>query len=232
MKKLIFALAALSISNIALSQSFSIPHDTVSATVTTSLNMYNNMTSLSGSDIFVDWRISDHNLPADWASSFATCDNYLCYYNVNNSLLGGNTFTTDTISPSEVANFYVLPDLTNATTVGTYFVEVEMKEGTTTILSWYIISNSPAGIETTSYHNRSLIAYPNPANDEIHLLADRSLNIDKVLVTNIEGKIVGNFTLSGTNVSIPLSGFTPGIYFVKAVGSNGQVQGTTKFTKM
>jgi hypothetical protein len=232
MKKIIFALAALSISNIALSQSFSIPHDTVSATVTTSMNMYNNMTSLSASDIFVNWRVTNHNLPADWASSFAICDNYLCYYNINNSLIGGNTFTTDTISPNETANFYVLPDLTNATTSGTYFVEVQMKEGTTSILSWYIISKWATGVEAVAYHNRSLVAYPNPANDELNLLVDNSLNIERVLVANIEGRIVGDFTLTNTNLSIPLSGFTPGIYVVKALGRNGQIESTTKFTKM
>lgn len=232
MKRIIFALISICSASFSNAQSFSIPHDTVSATVTTSMNMYNNMTNISGSDIFVDWWVAAHNLPADWAATFAICDNYLCYYNINNTLLSGNTFTTDTISPAEVANFYVLPDLTNATTFGTFYVKVEMIEGSITIPSWYIISKWATGVNTVTYRNTELVVYPNPVMDKLNILIDDKLKVNNIVVTDITGKVLANNVHSGNSSSFSTADLGVGMYFLKAIDAEGKTVASTKFNKL
>lgn len=232
MKNILSTILFMAVSGTAFSQTFSIPNDTVSAYVVTTYNMHNDITNISASDITVTWRVTDHDLPLDWTTSFAICDNNLCYYNVNNSLLGGNSYTTATITPSSTANFYVLPDLTNATTNGTHFVKIVMNQGSTTIPSWYLITRGSTSVTSVAHTNKALITYPNPATDKINLLIDESQSIRKVSVVNIGGQVVSTKDVSGSVTTIDMSGLSSGIYVVKAFGAEGQVIATTNIQKL
>lgn len=231
MKQIILSLPLAFLAFSSTAQTFTIPNDTVEATVYTSLSMHNDITNTSGSDIQVSWRVTDHNLPADWASTFAICDNNLCYYNINNSLLGGNSFSTDPIAPSATGNFYVLPDLTNATTTGTYFVQIRMSSGPDSKFSWYIINKFPTSISVVKESNASLLAFPNPATDILILLINDDLNAEYALITNVQGQVVSKEPVTGASLSVGIKEFASGLYFVKVLNSNGSVLGTSKFIK-
>lgn len=86
--------------------------------------------------------------------------------------------------------------------------------------------------ETSSVPNAPVAyaakVYPNPATNVLHIeLNDES--IKEIIVTGIGGNVVGRFNTTGKINTINTANFTPGIYLVQMVGTNGIA--ATRFVK-
>ncbi|HEY1032105.1 MAG TPA: T9SS type A sorting domain-containing protein [Flavipsychrobacter sp.] len=214
-------------------QSFTLPKDTVKAAISTSLSMYNNITNVSNKTISITWKVVDHDFPPDWQSTFAVCDNKLCYYNTDGNLMrpiGGGvskTYVTDTFGPGTWANFYVLPDVTNGAP-GTHYVKIDMTEGIYTKSSWYIVTKWPTGVSTIAQNDNQFVAFPNPATKDVTILHDKSSNVQELEIYNITGQKIRTYKATGSATKVDLSNFSNGIYFIKLLDHTGQVAGTIK----
>ncbi len=229
MKKTIIAAAIFFSISKTNAQVFTIPHDTVKAVVSTYQNMYNDITNISTGDIAVSWNVVSHDFPSDWAAGFAICDNNNCYYNANNLLLDGKNYTTANIQPTKKGNFYVLPDVTNASP-GTHYVQVRMAFGSQTTDSWYIISKFTTGISSIEKLNANIWTYPNPSLDDLTIVHDGSLRVAEVVIMNISGSVVYQKAANGdNNIKVDTRSFTNGMYYAKLVDKDGMTLGYTKF---
>lgn len=229
-KLLLFALLVL-FSFRGIAQSFTIPHDTVTAVTSTSQNMYNNITNVSSAPISVSWRVTAHDFPADWQASFAVCDNKLCYYNVNGSLMsdfgGGLPKTTNPIDPNQTANFYVLPDVTNANP-GTHYVGIDMSDGLYSKVSWYIISKWATGVTTVNPAIDGFSAYPNPATGDITVFHLGNNTIKHVELYDLSGKKMAQYKAGENTTKIDLAALANGFYLIKLVDDKGHLVGSLK----
>lgn len=231
MKRVVIYMLLIFSSFNAIAQRFTIPHDTVRATISTSQNMYNDMTNISTDTISVSWRVSSHDFPTDWQTSFAICDNKICYYNLNGSLMtdwgGGPPKTTAPIKPGETATFYVLPDVTNASP-GTHYVGVNMSEGLYSKESWYIVSKWPTGVATVVEAKEGYAVYPNPASKEFIVFHAANKNIKMIELYNVTGMKIGQYNAGENITKVNIAAMNDGIYFVRIIDNKGNIVASLK----
>jgi hypothetical protein len=86
---------------------------------------------------------------------------------------------------------------------------------------WILGSMKSATIPDETTSNESLngsVAFPNPVIDMLNLQLSAPAN--EIAVYSIEGKQIYRQNATSNNVEINMSGFKPGIYFVKAIAQN------------
>lgn len=72
--------------------------------------------------------------------------------------------------------------------------------------------------------------HPNPANDKITLSGlNEQMKISSVTITNMEGKVMKNITVTSATMDVSLDGFESGVYFVEVNHAGGK--DTLKFIK-
>lgn len=72
--------------------------------------------------------------------------------------------------------------------------------------------------------------HPNPANDKITLSGlNEQMKISSVAITNMEGKVMKNVTVTSSTMDVSLQGFETGVYFVVVNHAGGKE--TLKFIK-
>jgi hypothetical protein len=73
------------------------------------------------------------------------------------------------------------------------------------------------GVSELAQQNTSLIIYPNPSKNEIHIQTNE-LNIERIEVLDVNGKV-----LMSTNASenISVESLVPGLYFVQVTSKTG-----------
>ena len=90
-----------------------------------------------------------------------------------------------------------------------------------------IVVNPATGIvETTSL--KGITVYPNPAKNDIHLLADKSMTGSRFQITDQTGHVVMEGQLESEKTPLDISRLSSGIYFI-TVGDDRQPAG--KFIK-
>ena len=77
---------------------------------------------------------------------------------------------------------------------------------------------------TDNISESKISIYPNPTNKYLHINCG-NINVKNIEILNITGKLIYNFKQG--NVTIDLSGFSPGVYFVKIYTKEGVL--TQKF---
>lgn len=76
-----------------------------------------------------------------------------------------------------------------------------------------------ASLGTADFNKNNLTYYPNPVKDLWHVSFDKE--ITHITVVNFLGQTVAEKALHGTQGSVDLSGFAPGVYFIKVTAVNG-----------
>lgn len=209
-------------------QTFTIPHDTITATLSGEAKFYNQITNVSSGPIFVDWKIAAHDFPADWQSSFALCDNNTCYS--GSSLFDGTIRTTNSIAPSTIGEFYIWPDL-SAASVGTHYAKINLSHGSYSKDSWYIFTKATTGVISASKAQNDVILYPNPSTNEINILHDSKLRVENILVCSADGRLMITTKSSGPASKIDVKNMPSGIYIVRLLNESGQITATSRFTR-
>ncbi len=211
------------------SQTFTIPHDTIIATIETSDKLHNDMANIDSVSIKVVWKIVSHDFPSDWGSSLAICDNNVCYTNGGNFLLNGSAKTTGFINVGDTGIFYIWPDLTSAS-AGTHYLQVNMTHNSYSKDSWYIITKSTTGITTFKQSSALVSTFPNPTSDQLNVLFDESLGVKNIEISNMNGQLVYSNPIS-INSKIDVSQIPAGSYFVHLFNENRHIVGVSKFNK-
>ncbi len=89
----------------------------------------------------------------------------------------------------------------------------------------YRLSIATAGISENE--KQAINIYPNPATD---ILTIENIGESALTITNIEGKIIHNTTINGTQ-KIDVSAFESGVYFLSLISINSGNTATQKFLK-
>jgi len=249
MKKLltaIFCLVGLGSPALIYGQSFTVavPSDTVTTSIITTASPSNNITNITGSNLTLKWHVDSTNFPADWlpGANFGICDNYSCRNNSASTLWNPATGVGDTFTSTYYANsmhdttegFSLSMDLTSATTLGSYWVTINITDqgpaGTSRNLT-FILNKMTTAVPVIPNINSDVLLYPNPASDELNIIYDANADIKTIAVYNIIGKMMAVYKVNGPSANLNLESMPSGIYFVRLANPNGQVVATKKFTK-
>ncbi|MBL7717478.1 MAG: T9SS type A sorting domain-containing protein [Flavipsychrobacter sp.] len=206
MKKLFLALFCCLSASAVFAQSFITQKDTAYATVMGTASVYNKITNITSSDVTIEWKVIDHDFPADWSGSaqFAVCDYAACNSDAL-GILNGNPYTP--VYPAGVlGDFHLLLDLTG-TSYGSHYLVVELKEGANQtknivfVISRYALSVAEATEPSVVSIN------PNPASGVVRLQGALSASL-----FNIQGRKVAETT----NGTFDVSGLAAGLYIVES----------------
>ncbi|HRT68253.1 MAG TPA: T9SS type A sorting domain-containing protein, partial [Bacteroidota bacterium] len=119
-------------------------------------------------------------------------------FNVDNSDLPDNAITT-----------IVVDKKNNTKWIGTY-------NG----LAAYNEAGDPLNVEEMVYQSDGIIIYPNPADEYINI-ANANLQIERVEIIDMQGRIVGSKSITGTQANMNISNLTSGIYIMKIYTNRG-----------
>lgn len=80
----------------------------------------------------------------------------------------------------------------------------------------------PSGVQNQLKRNQSLIIYPNPATNYIHIELSSEEKIKTVEFINIQGKVISTmFGSSSTKMDFPINNIKNGFYLLKVTTNNG-----------
>ncbi len=92
---------------------------------------------------------------------------------------------------------------------------------------YWVIKLSPEQLSTPDFEQSHLIAYPNPTNGLLQFQLPNQMLIDKIIITDVTGKIILEKTANGNQINT--ESFSIGTYFVQAFSGLNKYQ--AKFIK-
>ena len=92
---------------------------------------------------------------------------------------------------------------------------------------YWIVKLAPDTLSTTSFHDDFLGIYPNPATSMLHLQLANGIEINKVIITDLAGKIIREQTINNTKIDI--ENLAQGAYIIQAFSGDKKFQ--SKFIK-
>jgi hypothetical protein len=225
--------------NISNAQIFTVQADTVFANVSGFSAVPDKITvGTSLAQQRIVWKVdgSKTNFPTDWKTSAALgiCDNRSCYTNSNDTLINGTLFTSNYYLPGVMADFHLSLDLSAATTLGTYYLTVVMRDTASlqTKNIVFVITKSAAAVPTVSMTEDEVVTYPNPARNELNVLFSKEADVKTIAVYNLIGKVINVYkTTVDNSAMLDIRNLPSGLYFIRLMNGNGGVVATRKFTK-
>lgn len=238
MKKILLALMillGLSSPSILKAQDFSVA-DTVFYTVGSTGSFYDDITNNLNRPLTIVWHVDTTNFPSDWLDSAALgiCDNSVCRANGGGVLWNGTSGTSYTSAPyaaDTTGPFDYSPDLSAATTVGTFYLKVKLQDASYSKITTFVITKPPLGVPNVKNASNDIILYPNPANNELNVVYSANADVKNIAVYNIIGKVLTVYKVAGSSANLNIENIPSGIYFVRLYNSQGNVVVTRKFTK-
>jgi hypothetical protein len=181
-------------------------------------------------DQSMTWLRKVNDIPDGWESSI--CDPNLCWAPFANAPSYGFSLTSGGTGSSYVkfdarnmpdgpaipgigyveVVFYSLTDSANYNASGTYTADL-----------------SGVGFFSPNAAN-SFSVYPNPAINDVNLVASYSSSVDKIKIVNIVGKVVytADWQVTQGKMIINVAQLTEGIYFVQFVSTDNTIIATKK----
>lgn len=223
-------------------QSFTIKTDTMRATVSgagTEL-VYDYIINNTHTPVALKWTVVATDFPSSWLTTgaFGICDNNICYANAgpkwlwNEAFGTGTTFVSNLYGDTTTHGDFHLQLVFASAVAGTHFLTLTLTDSVTayTRNMTFIINKFPLGLSTPRASSEVTL-YPNPATNELNVTYDVA-SVRNIEVYNIIGKVMNIRKVIGSNsANVNLESIPPGIYFLKAMGGNGEVVTTKKFTK-
>lgn len=225
--------------NYSVAQTFTVPSDTVYATIVTSSIVHDDITNITTAPMKLRWQVVATSFPADWLrpGAFSMCDNRTCIPNSGDTLLWrtatglpGATFLSDYYLPTSPGLFDLTLDLTTATTIGTYWLTAAITDpgSSYTRNVTFVINNLPLRVAAASKGEIGAAMYPNPAKNEVHV---ECKNAKTIVLFNGSGNVINVQTADKTGTILDIQNLAQGYYFVKILDSNGGVLMFGKFEK-
>lgn len=216
------ALLSFVLSNNAKAQSFTLDHDTVKYVLYNNAVIHNDMNNVSSNFIFVDWKVVQHNLPADWQAAIGICDNKLCYNNIVGT--PGPLKTTDTIKAGQKGVFDIQIDASSLSGGGPFYVTLEFKEGTTTDTGTFALYKWTTNVRNVTGKNEGISLYPNPVRSQLNISFENA-GVKNIVITNAIGSVVGSYNVVGRkDIRLNLENLASGAYFVKFIDNEGNTK--------
>lgn len=225
----------------AQTASFSVPYDTVYASVSGVATINDNILNFSTpAGLYLHWHVSASDFPADWLTSvaFGICDNRNCYNNADDTLWNmatsyGYPFVSVSYVEGDTGLFDLSLNLTYSTTLGSHYVTITITDPGSFYSKnvTFVINKIPTSVNSISKASENVLFYPNPATTDLNVVYDASLDIKTISLYNIIGKLAAVYKVPASSANLNLENIPSGIYFVRLVNSLGEAVITRKFTK-
>ena len=218
-------------------QSFTVAHDTVSLTISSSSTglFMDSIINVASTSAEIAWKVVATNFPPDWLACSGFCDRVLCY-DAPSLWPSGTSGHFPMVSAPDTANFYLSLDPACPSSTGCYFITVRLNNSVTTTdtatITYIICKPAPATAITATSKIGDVNLYPNPADNELNVVYSSAADIKTIAIYNIIGKAVNVYkTTVSTGAQLNLDHLSPGVYFIRLMNSRGDVVNTRKFTR-
>lgn len=188
------------------------------------------LTNNGPADQLMTWSRKVNDIPEGWESS--VCDPNLCWAPFADAPSYGFTLTS-----GGTGNTYIKFDARNMPSgpaiPGNGYVEVcfySMEDSANyNVTGVYTADLTAVGFYSPSAQNNYAV-YPNPAVNEVNLLASYSSNIESVNIVNIVGKVVSSsaWAPEAGIMALNIRNLAEGIYFVQFINSQNEIVVTKK----
>ena len=91
----------------------------------------------------------------------------------------------------------------------------------------WVVKLAPEVLANTGFENNNMTVYPNPAKNQINLQFPNQVSVDKIVITDLTGKVILTQTTNTTQVN--LSPLSNGMYILEAF--SGEEKYSSKFIK-
>ncbi len=245
MKKLFFTLSilcGLAATSQLYAQSFTCAHDTVFITTTGDISeeRHNDITIPGSADITIQWEVTATDFPSLWVDSTGVCDNNTCISAGSLWDVGTSSGTQyESIYPASAAgDFKFIIRIDPASPDATHYMTIHLKNkfGMTTDARdqvYAVTKIASTSVTNTVKQAIDVSLYPNPSTTNLNVVFNAGADVKNIAVYSIIGKQMNMYKISGgaNSASINVSNLPAGIYFVRLMGSRGDVVATRKFTK-
>lgn len=194
---------------------------------------------------YLEWQIipSEFSFPANWSLE-GFCDNITCRIKSGSSVLNApfnadstKYITSDTASQT-MYPWISAPTETADSGIGVLKVELTAKgvspSGNQIDTLVYIVhkTTAPVGIKTILVKDKRVALYPVPAQNELNIFTDKSLNATSVQILDITGRLISTHSLNSKEINaINTSAMLHGNYMVNVLDNKGNVIAARKFVK-
>jgi hypothetical protein len=181
--------------------------------------------------------------PAGWLLT-GICDNRNCrspysdfYYHIpqiTNTIVPGET---DEVLTQLEARIYAPVGSANGQGIFKVKISSVSPSDTAVLLQTdtltYIVNKNPTGISVIQIDDSRVTLSPNPATNNLHIVADKALNAKSISIVSINGAQAMNIAVNaGTEATdVNINSLATGNYMVRINDANGKMITTRKFVK-
>lgn len=232
---------------------FTVNADTISATTTGTqdpaadldeglwdyVEMDNGLVSTSAADMKFGWiyLINESTIPAGWAIT-GFCDNKNCRSSETNHVkapwaLGEDEQESNNVTASGTAPLQLHLAAPMSAANGQAIVKFQIRTLDQTDTITFILNKQPTGLSVINQNDARIAVYPNPANDNITVFTDKSLNAKSISVYNILGRKVLSTDINvGAEITkLNINDLAAGNYMIRVTNDKGNVITSRKLTK-
>lgn len=196
------------------------------------IELANHLTNITQSPVVIKWKVISVQIPSDW-KVVGICDNNTCYS--DDAVINGVSEPppTQAIVPGGQSLFdlrmYAPYTASNGT--GTVKIRTNTLSQVDTLI--FIVNKTPTGISIIQADDKRVSLYPNPATNNLHIVADKALNAKSISIVSINGAQAMNIAVkAGTETTdVNINSLATGNYMVRINDASGNVITTRKFVK-
>src|SRR5690606_29734799 len=152
------------------------------------------------------------------------------YANGTISVNNGDTTHTDRMDVYPSFDEFTIPPSGSVAWVSVVFTDNSSFPLYKDTLTFICTNNKTTAINNLKTSEKSIQIYPNPANNFVNVVYDRSLNVKNIAVYNLIGKMVSIYKVGNTSAKLDIDNLPSGVYFVRLLNDKGIVVGTRRLT--
>lgn len=186
------------------------------------------ITNLTNKDITIVYKLLSKNIPASWL--FAICDPIKC----NNPGVGSESGDAILKADNKEHSFdakIMAKEAGFAELIYTVFDKADEKNATTVKFTFNAL---PLGVGLNGNAVSYVKTFPNPVLDNLNISFESNSTISDLVIKNIAGIDVYNQPILSKSgiLSIPMSNFGMGIYFISLRNNNKEILQSIKINKL
>lgn len=195
------------------------------------INMYNYVRNSTQASLSVQWQIFEKNLPNGWGI-YGFCDNATCRLETSPAITTG---AVQAAMPIPVGDSSLLEPRVKVPVEGDNgvgIIRVRVFTNTSADTATYIIYKTASSIAAISLNDTRVMLYPNPAENQLSVYMDKSLNASRIDLYNISGANLMQHAVAGKETaSLDIGSLASGLYLVRITDARGALITSRKFNK-
>lgn len=195
------------------------------------IKMYNYIRNNTQASLNVQWQIFEKSLPNGWGI-YTFCDNGTCRPESHPAITSAAVQSAAPIAVGDSSLLEPAVKVPEEGDNGVGIIRVRVFTNTSADTATYIIYKTASSIAAISLNDTRVMLYPNPAENQLSVYMDKSLNASRVDVYHVSGASVMQHTVAGKEAALlDISALTSGFYLVRVTDARGALITSRKFHK-